>query len=315
MTTPSEGAPARRRADNIPLGIGLTVAAILIFGLQDAVSKHLVQTYSPFQLAMMRFWAFAAFSLVLVMRQGPIRQAFRSSSPVLQVLRAALLVFDIWLFALALQDVPLAELQAITLVYPLVVTLVAIPILGEKVGLFRLTAVSVGFIGALIIVRPGGLPLSWGVLYAVLSASFYAIYIVLTRKVSSKDSTATSMVYVGVVGLVLTSAVGIFFWTPMDLEAWLMIGFMMVTSTTAHGLMIVALGRAPASTIQPFNYTALPWGILLSYVFFSHLIDGISFIGAAIIVGAGLVVMARERQLAKAGRVSAPRPEEESPPH
>ena len=81
--------PARRRADNVPLGIGLTIAAILIFGVQDAVSKYLVQDYSPFQLAMMRFWAFALFSLILVMRQGPISQAFRSKSPKTQILRGA----------------------------------------------------------------------------------------------------------------------------------------------------------------------------------------------------------------------------------
>ena len=110
--------PARRRADNVPLGIGLTVAAILIFGVQDAVSKYLVQGYSPFQLAMMRFWAFALFSLFLVMRQGPLSQAFRSRSPGLQVVRCVLLVVDIWFFDAALKEVPLAELQAITLVYP-----------------------------------------------------------------------------------------------------------------------------------------------------------------------------------------------------
>jgi drug/metabolite transporter (DMT)-like permease len=311
----SAAAPSRRRADNIPLGIGLTICAILIFGLQDALSKHLVQSYSPFQLAMMRYWAFAAFSLVLVMRQGPISQAFKSKSPGLQVLRAILLVFDIWFFALALKDVPLAELQAITLVYPLLVTLAAIPILGEKVGVFRLTAVAIGFLGALVIVRPGGLPLNWGVLFAVLSASFYAIYVVLTRKVSSQDSTATSMVYVGAIGLVMTTGAGIFFWKPMDLMSLATVGFVMVTSTTAHGLMMVALSRAPASTIQPFNYTSLPWGILLSFVVFQHLIDTVSFLGAVVIVGAGLVVMERERRLAKIGRASAPTAAEESPPH
>lgn len=314
MTTDSQ--PARRRADNVSLGIGLTIAAILIFGIQDAVSKHLVQTYSPFQLAMMRFWAFAVFSLILVMRQGPISQAFKSKSPWLQVFRGVLLVVDIWFFAAALRDVPLAELQAITLVYPLVVTLVAIPILGEKVGIFRFTAVSIGFLGALLIVRPGGLPLSWGVLYAILSATAYAVYIVITRKVSSQDSTATSMVYVGVVGLVMTTGVGVFFWKPMPLEDLAMMGLIMVTSTAAHGLMMVALSRAPASTIQPFNYTALPWGILLSFVFFQHLIDAVSFVGAVVIVGAGLAVMMRERHLARAGRaVSQPQPAEESPPH
>ena len=305
----------RRRSDNIGLGIGLTIVAILVFGLQDALSKQLVQTYSPFQLAMMRFWAFAAFSLLLVARQGPLTQAFRSKSPWLQVARAVLLVVDIWFFAAALMTVPLAELQAITLVYPLLVTLVAIPILGEKVGIFRFSAVAVGFLGALVIVRPGGLPLDWGVAYAMLSASFYALYIALTRKVSSQDSTATSMVYVGVIGLLLTTGVGIFFWEPMDLQSLAMMGMVMVTSTTAHGLMMVALSRAPASVIQPFNYTALPWGMVLSYLFFGHLIDTVSLMGAAVIVAAGLVVMARERRLAKSGRAAPPQPAEESPQH
>jgi drug/metabolite transporter (DMT)-like permease len=307
--------PERRSADNVGLGIALTVLAIIIFGIQDALSKHLVQSYSPFQLAMMRFWAFAAFSLILVARQAPLRQAFKSRWPTLQILRAVLLVADIWLFAAALKTVPLAELQAVTLIYPLVVTLVAIPILGEKVGIFRFTAVAVGFLGALVIVRPGGLPLDLGVLYAVLSASFYAIYIALTRKVSASDSTATSMVYVGVVGLVMTSGVGVFFWQPMDLPSLGIMALVMITSTSAHGIMMVALSRAPASVMQPFNYVSLPWGIFLSYVFFGHLIDTVSLMGAAVIVGAGLVVMGRERRLATRGRAVPPQPAEESPPH
>src|SRR5690606_4906392 len=149
--------------DALPI---LTLVAIIIFGVRDALAKTVVQEYSPFQVAMMRYWAFAGFSVLLVMRQAPLRQAFRSSTPVLQVVRAALLVIDIWFFAAALKSVPLAELQAITLIYPLLVTLVAIPILGEKVGVFRFAAVSVGFLGALVIVRPGGLPLDLGVAYA-----------------------------------------------------------------------------------------------------------------------------------------------------
>ena len=308
-------APERRKADNIGLGIGLTILGVLIFGIQDALAKHLVQTYSPFQLAMMRFWAFAAFSMVLVVRQGPLRQAFKSNWPGLQVARGVLLVVDIWFFAAALKTVPLAELQAVTMVYPLLVTLVAIPILGEKVGVFRFTAVVVGFLGALVIVRPGGLPLDLGVLYAMLSAATYAVYIALTRKVSSVDSTATSMVYVGVVGLVLTSGVGIFFWQPMDLPSLGIMALVMITSTAAHGIMIVALSRAPASTVQPFNYVTLPWGIFLSYAFFGHLIDTVWLMGAAVIVGGGLVVMARERRLASRGRAVPPQPAEESPPH
>lgn len=312
---PANAAPERRTKDNVSLGIGLSVASILIFGLQDALAKILVQDYSPFQLAMMRYWAFAAFSLWLVARQAPLRQALRSQQPRIQVLRGVLLVADIWFFASALATVPLAELQAIILIYPLLVTLVAIPILGERVGVFRMTVVCIGFTGALIIVRPGGLPLDWGVFYAVAAASFYSVYVALTRKVSATDSTATSMVYVGIVGLVLTTAVGVFFWRDMDLPALGILVLVMITTVSAHGLMMAALARTPASALQPFNYLALPWGILLSYTFFAHLIDPIALVGAAVIVGAGLIVMWRERRLASKGRVARPQPAEESPPH
>src|SRR4051794_36195313 len=109
---------ASARRDNVGRGIVLTLLAIFIFATQDAASKFLVQSFSPFQITMMRFWGFGGFSLVLVMRQGPLRHAFKSSVPVLQVARGLLLVADIWMFAIALKSVALAELQAITLVYP-----------------------------------------------------------------------------------------------------------------------------------------------------------------------------------------------------
>lgn len=291
MTNPS----ALSRRDNVGRGIALALLALLIFSTQDAASKFLVQNLSPFQTTMMRFWAFAAFAVVLAISRGSLREALRTRFPVLQVLRGILLVVDIWMFVASLKTVQLPEVQSITLVYPLVVTLVAIPVLGEKVGIFRVSAVLVGFVGALFIVRPGGLPIDWGVGYAVGSGVCYAIYIVLTRKTSASDSATTSMLYVGLTGLVLSSVVGIFFWHPLDLPETLGVGYIMVTGVVAHGLMILALGMAPASVLQPFNYTSLPWSIVLSYFIFGHLIDLPSLGGAAIIVGAGLVVMARER--------------------
>jgi len=283
------------RNDFIGRAIVLTLFTVAIFGVQDAISKILVQSYSPFQITMMRYWGFAAFALVLVMRQAPLKQAFRSKKPVLQVLRGVLLMADIWLFGLALRTVPLGELQAITVVYPLLVTLFAIPILGEKVGIFRFVAVAVGFAGALIIVRPGGLPLDWGVLFAVISATLYALYIVITRKVSQFDSAATSMTYAAVVGLVLSACAGVFFWQPMGWADFGLVVIIMITTCAGHGVMTYALSMAPASVLQPFNYFSLPWAIVLSALVFHHWIDGISLIGAGVIVAAGLVVMARER--------------------
>jgi drug/metabolite transporter (DMT)-like permease len=294
-----------RAGDNIGRGILLLVVSVLTFGLQDAISKILVQDYSPFQIVMIRYWAFAALSLFLASRQAPLRHALHSKFPALQVLRGVLLMADIWLFGLAIRTVPLAELQAITLVYPLLVTLVAIPMLGEKVGVFRIGAVIVGFLGALVIVRPGGLPIDAGVLFAVGSASAYAIYTVLTRLVSQRDSTPTSMVYAGLVGLVLSSATGIWVWRPMTPTAIALVGVLMVTMCLGHGLMMKALSLAPASLLQPFNYLSLPWGITLSFVVFGHLIDPVSLAGAVAIAAAGLVVMWRERRRAAAPPVPA----------
>lgn len=291
MTSPADHA----RTDNIGRAIVLTLITIGVFGIQDAISKVLVQSYSPFQITMMRYWGFAAFALLLVSRQAPLRQALSSKVPFWQVLRGVLLMADIWFFALALKSVPLGELQAITLVYPLLVTLFAIPILGEKVGVFRFAAVGVGFAGALVIVRPGGLPLDWGVLFGVSSATLYAIYIVITRKVSQFDSAATSMTYTALVGLVLSGVVGVFFWQPMGWGDVLMVVTIMATTCAGHGVMVYALSMAPASVVQPFNYFSLPWAIVLSAVIFGHWIDAVSLLGAGIIVAAGLVVMARER--------------------
>ncbi|MEO6012194.1 MAG: DMT family transporter [Devosia sp.] len=287
---------APRRQDNVARGILLALAAILVFATQDASSKFLVQaSVSPFQMTMMRFWAFAAFALLLAWRQGGLRKSFRSKHVGLQVVRGSLLVVDIWMYVLALSTVPLAAVQSITLVYPLLVTLFAIPLLGEKVGVFRIVAVVVGFLGALIIVRPGGVPLGGGVFFAVGSGAAYALYIVLTRKVSADDSPTTSMVYTGVIGLAISSAVGVFHWQALDLTSLLLVGYIMLTGVAAHGMMILALSLAPASVLQPFNYTSLPWSILLSIVIFHEPIDAISLLGAGVIVGAGLVVMARER--------------------
>ena len=285
--------PAR---DNVGRGILLALSAILIFSSQDAVSKFLVQSdVSPFQMTMMRFWATAMFALGLAWWQGNLRTAFRSKHVGLQIARGALLVADIWMYVLALSTVALAAVQSITLVYPLLVTLFAIPLLGEKVGIFRIGAVVVGFCGALVIVRPGGVPLDLGVAFAAGSGAAYALYIVLTRKVSADDSPTTSMVYNGVVGLVISTAVGVFHWEWLDLNSFLLIGYIMITGVAAHGMMILALSMAPASVLQPFNYTSLPWALLISALIFHEPLDGVSLIGAAVIVGAGLVVMARER--------------------
>jgi len=209
----------RRTVNNVALGFTLSIAATVIFGVQDAMAELLVQDYSPFQLAMIRFWAFAAFSLFLVARQGRLRTAFHSKQPVTQLIRATLLVVDIWLFAAALKTVPLAELQAIVLIYPLLATLAAIPLLGGEGRTLPLCCCRRGFsrgAGHCSPRRAASRP--WRAVCGPLG-DLLRTHIALTRKVSATDSTATSMLYVGAVGLVLTTAVGSFFWQPVDWQS------------------------------------------------------------------------------------------------
>ena len=281
--------------NNPRLGILLTVVAVLIFGIQDAIAKILVQDYPVAQIVMTRFWAFAVFALYLAWRQGGIGKALRAKRPGLQILRGLLLSADILLFAAAVKTVPLGELHAIILVFPLLVTLFSIPLLGEKVGVFRWAAVAAGFVGTLVILRPGGVPLDQGALFGLGAAVAFSLYLVFTRMTAHEDSSATAMLYVAGVGLVISSIWGALVWTPMTPAAWGLVAVVWFTSTAGHYLVMRSLHYAPASLVQPFNYLMLPWAIVLSFAIFGHVIDPFALIGGAIVVGAGLVVMWRER--------------------
>lgn len=286
---------------NISRGIGLTVLSVIIFGSQDAAAKILVQDYAVPQVVMMRYWAFGAFSVFLALRQNGFRRAFQAKYPVLQIVRGLLLLADILLFARAVRTLPLGELSSIMLLFPIVVTVLAIPLLGEKVGLLRWSSVVAGFIGVLIILRPGLAVIDTGAFYALGAVMAFSLYTIFTRMVAGKDHTATSMLYVGVTGLVLSSIVGVFYWQPLTIEAWGLMVFLWLTTTGGHFLVMRALAYAPASVVQPFNYLMLPWAIILSFVIFGHLIDFVSLVGALVIVGAGLVVWVRERQKTAVG--------------
>lgn len=276
-------------------GIVLTVIAVTVFSIQTLFTKILVQTYAPEQIIMIRFWAFAAFSLYLVLRETSLRKAFATKAPKLQFARGLILALNTWCFSTAVKTVPLPEFQSIFILYPLTVTILAAVFLGERVGMFRIGAVLLGFCGVLIILRPGGLPIDSGVLLTFLAMVTYAAYLVLTRKVSHSDSTATSLLYAGTIGLVVSTGIGIFHFKPMDPPAIAMLLVVMVTMIGGHGLTAMALKVAPATVLQPFNFLGLPYAIVFGFMVFGQLIDPISLMGATLVVAAGLIVWARER--------------------
>ena len=281
--------------ENVAWAILLSLLALLLFGIQDIAVKALVADYSPLQLVMIRFWGVGLFVLLWIGRDGGLRHAMRSHFPGLQILRCVLLLVDIWLFTAALDHMQTSDLQAIFMLYPIAVSVLAVPILGERIGAYGWVAVCVGFIGALIVVRPGFQQVDnaiWLVIGAVIS---FSLYTVLTRKVATRDSTKTSMLYLIVVAVLLSTATGLFDIKPMPRDAMLIMLVVIICAIATHILFTEALKYAPASTLQPFNFLALPIAAVLTYLFFGHVTDLATLLGGGVTVAAGLMVWLRTR--------------------
>jgi len=288
--------------DNVPKAIVLTLISLVIFGLQDIAVKLLVADYSVMQVVMIRFWGVALFTLIWIGRNTDLRVVIRSHYPKMQIFRSVLLLIDIWLFSAALGFMQTSDLQAMFMLYTIVVSLLAVPILGEKMGVYRWAAVVVGFVGAMVVIRPGFQTIDssiWLVAGAVVS---FSLYTVLTRKVATKDSTKTSMLYLSLVALVLSTVSGVFQLENMSGQAWLLMLIVIICAIATHLLFTVAFRYAPASVLQPLNFLALPVAVGLTFLFFGHVTDLITIIGGLITIAAGLLVWFREARMGKRAR-------------
>lgn len=286
-------------------GIALILASTLVFGVQDAITKHLAQDLAVTQIVLVRFTAFAIFVLLLVARRpGGVRRAAAAKRPWLQILRSLILVFEIGVFAYAIRTLALADIHAILAVFPLVATALSVPLLGERVGLRRWSAVLIGFLGVLVILRPGLGVFDVNALLALACAFLYGLYNVLTRLVSTDgDSGQTTLFYTAIVGWVAVIAIGPWFWTWPSAELWFWLGCLSVTGITGHWMLIKSLEAAPASVLQPFNYALLVWATVIGFLIFGSLPDFWTVIGACIVVGSGLYTIFRERRLKRLNRI------------
>lgn len=284
------------RQDNATLGITLVISAMFIFATQDAITKTLAETYSAPQILWVRFIFYALFALAFSVRKRPLKYCLRSRAPWLQIARSLLIVVEIGLFIVAIRYMSLAEMHALLATFPLMVTGIAALFLREPVGIRRWSAVFAGFIGVLIIIRPGIIDIQPGVFLALLTALMFAGYNVMTRLVAKYDDGETSTVYMALVGTVALSCIGPFFWKPVPLEDWLWLICLSITAAAGHFLLIKALEVAPASTLQPFNYTLLVFATVIGYVFFGNLPDFWTVVGASVVVGSGLYTIYRERR-------------------
>ena len=283
-----------RTPDNIGRGILIMVGTMLVFACQDGITKLLASRFEPPQILWVRFTAFLLFGLWLVRGAG-LQRAFHSIRPWLQLTRGVVLVVEMIGFVLVVRILPLAETHAIMSSTPLLVTVLSIPLLREIVGVRRWVAVLVGFIGVLVILRPGFGVMQPGSVLLLGVALLYALFIVVTRMTSRVDGVGTTLVWTGAVGVVSMTVVAPFFWQWPDATGWLALGAVAVLGTVSHWLFIKALECAPASVLQPYSYTILVWATLVGWLAFGDLPDGFTIVGASIIVASGIYTFYRER--------------------
>jgi len=284
------------RRSNPALGIRLVVIAMVAFAVQDATSKYLAAGYPPQFFIMIRYWIFAVFVVVLsARRSGGLAAAVRTKMPGLQVFRGMLLATQIVIIVVSFNQLGLAETHAIFSLHPLLATLLAIPLLGERVGWHRLAAVATGFAGVLLILRPGAGLFDATALIALTAAVMMSVYTVTTRMVGRADgSSGPAFFYLGVAGAVALTLVGPFYWTPMRPAD---IGWLVLHTTVAmagHYCLIRALEVTEAFRLQPFTYLQMIFAVPVGMVIFGEHVDRWVILGMTLTVGAGVYAVWRE---------------------
>ncbi len=284
-------------------GIWMMIAVTFIFAVQDAVSRHLGGAYNVYMVVMIRYWFFAAFVIWLAVRKaGGLRAAAATRAPLAQITRGLLLAGEVMVMVVAFVRLGLVETHAVFAAYPLLVAALSGPILGEKVGWRRWMAIAVGFVGILIILRPGLGVFSPLAVLPLIAALMFAVYGLLTRYVARYDAPSVSFFWTGVAGAVLATIMGIPNWQPMVGTDWLWMAALCITSSTAHWLMIRAYQLAEASDLQPFAYFQLVFIAIIGFAVFGERVEWPVMIGAAIVVSAGLFTLIVGRIRARAAR-------------
>jgi drug/metabolite transporter (DMT)-like permease len=286
---------------NTTLGIWLMILTTLIFALQDGISRHLAGEYNAMMIVMIRYWFFACFVTAIAARSaGGLAKVVRTPLAVMQIGRGALLVIEITVCVMAFVLMGLVETHAIFACYPLLIAALSGPVLGERVGWRRWVAIGIGFLGMMIILKPTGGVFSYYAFVPLLAALLFAIYGLLTRYVARTDGAMTSFFYTGIAGMVVSSAIGIWFWEPMAGSDWIWMTTLGVSGAVGHFTLIKTYEVAEASAVQPFAYFQLPFACALGVVAFGETIRWNVALGAAVIVGAGVFTLWRAR-LAQSG--------------
>ena len=276
------------------LGMMFAVMAYFSFSLLDAVQKTAIIYHSVFQLLFIKY----CFVLILSFfesRRKKNYSFFKSGNIKIQLLRSVLSIIESGCFILSFRYLTLADAHSIASLTPVLVVALSAIILREHVSLKTWIAIFVGFIGVLIIMRPGLSIFDPKSLIPLAGAFFLSIYQIVTRKASEKDSTETSLFYTSIVGIILMGIIGYSFWQPlMDYSILFFIAIGIFFSLGLY-FQIIALSMARAGIIQPLHYTLIFWAIILGYIFYNDVPDLFTIIGAITITFSGIYVLNQKK--------------------
>ena len=277
------------------IGIGLMLGAMAVLPLLDVIAKFLGQQGMPvMQIVWARLFFGAWMTLPFALKLAGVR-GLVPNMPLMHGVRACFMVAATAFFFWALHYLPIADTLAIFFVQPLVLTLLSPLVLGEHVGIRRWIAVLIGFVGTLIIIRPGFQELNPGVFMALASGTCLAIYLLLTRKIAGSAPAMVTTFYTSLCGAVIMSVIVLFVWeTPTPAE-W---GFFVLLSLIANGghyLIVKSYDHAEASLLAPLAYTEMVMATIAGWYFFGDFPDVWTFVGVAILIACAIYISWRER--------------------
>lgn len=274
-------------------GVLLIALGFFFFSCSDTFAKLLTAEFHPLQVVWMRMAGLVIGVIILLIRQG--LTLFKTPKPKLQILRGVVAAGSGTLFIYAINYVPLADAVAVSFVAPFMVTVLGASVLKEPVGLRRWLAVVVGFVGMLIVIRPGMGVFHPAIFLVVLAASFFAIRQLVSRWLSGVDSVSTTVAYTSIVAFSITGIAQPFVWkTPENLTVVLIILGLGLSAAVGEVLIIRALDIAQSVVLAPMHYTLIIWGTLYGFLFFNDLPDVWTLFGCLIIVASGLYTTYRE---------------------
>jgi len=267
--------------------------AFALFATHDVFIKILGQTYSPFQIIF--FSVLFSFPLATVMLlRDDTKADLRPVHPWWTGLRTAAAVITGFSAFYAFSVLPLAQTYAILFASPLLITVLAIPVLGEKVGLHRWAAILLGLIGVLVVLRPGSAELGLGHLAALIAAIGSATASVIVRKIGRDERVPVLMLYPMVASFIIMACLQPIVYRPMPLTDLGMNGIIAVLGFSAGLCMIAAYKAADAAIVAPMQYSQIIWAAIFGLLIFDETADTLTWVGAGIIIASGLYILVRE---------------------